>query len=169
MNTVTASVLAKVREQAEGLEHLLSLIPADALDFRPAGALSLGELLGHLLEAMAGFCAALYSARPDRLAHFLMLRSLRVNHRCEASEALARVRDYMACIEEGFALLEDSDLARSLPTVFVPQGETLATLLLGNLEHLVNHKYQLFFYLKLLGVPAGTPDLYQLRASGRPA
>jgi hypothetical protein len=37
------------------------------------------------------------------------------------------------------------------------------TLLLGNLEHLVNHKYQLFFYLKMLGVPLGTPDLYRLR------
>jgi hypothetical protein len=45
-----------------------------------------------------------------------------------------------------------------VPSVFVPEGEQLATLLLGNLEHLINHKYQLFFYLKLLGIPsrAGT-------------
>jgi hypothetical protein len=32
--------------------------------------------------------------------------------------------------------------------VFVPQGEPLLTLLLGNLEHFINHKYQLFSYLK---------------------
>jgi len=37
------------------------------------------------------------------------------------------------------------------------------TLLLGNLEHLINHKHQLFSYLKQMGVPVATPDLYQLR------
>ena len=39
----------------------------------------------------------------------------------------------------------------------------MLTLLLGNLEHLVNHKHQLFSYLKLLGAPVRTPDLYRLR------
>jgi hypothetical protein len=29
--------------------------------------------------------------------------------------------------------------------------------------HLVNHKFQLFHYLKLMGVTVGTPDLYVLR------
>jgi hypothetical protein len=52
-----------------------------------------------------------------------------------------------------------------VPTVFVPGGEALMTILLGNLEHLINHKYQLFFYLKMLGVPVGTGDLYRLRGA----
>jgi hypothetical protein len=69
----------------------------------------------------------------------------------------------MAHIEEGFALLADEDLARQIPTVFVPQGEALLTLLLGNLEHFINHKHQLFSYLKALGVPLGTCDLYVWR------
>jgi len=47
--------------------------------------------------------------------------------------------------------------------VFVAEGETVLTLLLGNLEHLINHKHQLFLYLKLAGVSASTPDLYQFR------
>jgi hypothetical protein len=34
--------------------------------------------------------------------------------------------------------------------------------LLANLEHFINHKYQLFFYLKLLGVSVDTRDLYKL-------
>jgi hypothetical protein len=45
----------------------------------------------------------------------------------------------------------------------VAEGEPLLTLLLGNLEHLINHKHQLFWYLKLLGVSVRTPDLYRLR------
>ena len=44
-----------------------------------------------------------------------------------------------------------------------PEGEALLTLLLGNLEHFINHQYQLFAYLKMLGVPLGTRDLYVWR------
>ena len=114
------------------------------------------ELLGHLLESLAGFCAALYALYPERLAHFQELGQ---------RTSRADLREYLAHIEEGFALVTDKDLARMIPTVFVPGGEPVLTILLGNLEHLVNHKHQLFFYLKLLGVAAGTPDLYHLRGS----
>jgi hypothetical protein len=44
-----------------------------------------------------------------------------------------------------------------------PEGEALLTLLLGNLERFINHTYQLFAYLKMLGVPLGTRDLYVWR------
>lgn len=71
---------------------------------------------------------------------------------------------YMAHIEEGFAVITDDDLTRQIPTVFVPQGEALFTILTGNLEHYINHKYQLFFYLKMLNIPVATHDLYHLRA-----
>jgi hypothetical protein len=32
----------------------------------------------------------------------------------------------------------------------------------------MNHKSQLFFYLKMLGVPVATADLYRLRGEGQP-
>ena len=50
-----------------------------------------------------------------------------------------------------------------VPTVFAAEGETILRLLLTNLEHFINHKYQLFFYLKMMGVSVGTGDLYCLR------
>ena len=53
--------------------------------------------------------------------------------------------------------------SRKLPTVFVAEGETLLTLLLGNLEHVINHKHQLFMYLKLMTVSVSTEDLYRFR------
>ena len=60
-------------------------------------------------------------------------------------------------------MLEDSSLGKKVPTVFVKEGESLLTLLLGNLEHLVNHKHQLFMYLQLMGVQVKSIDLYQFR------
>jgi uncharacterized damage-inducible protein DinB len=164
-------ILAKLHEQVERTEHLLVHIPVSQMDWRPAWptpepsyGMPLSRLLGHLLSCLAGFCAALYAAHSDRLAHFNRLRELPVNHHCGIDEARQRMRDYMVHIEEGVALLTDADLARQIPTVFVPQGETLLTLLLGNLEHFTNHKYQLFSYLKMLGVPLGTRDLYVWRS-----
>ena len=159
-------LLAKLNEQVDRMDHLLELIPPEKLSWRPELCNSarepfrLSEVLGHLLECLAGFCAALSAAYPGELAHFHRLRDLPVNHACSIEEARARTREYMRHIEEGFLLLSDQDLARPIPTVFVPHGEAVLTILLGNLEHFINHKYQLFFYLKLLGVPLTTRDLY---------
>jgi uncharacterized damage-inducible protein DinB len=149
-----AALLDKIGEQIERTRHLVSLVPAEQVDWKPQpGYWTTGELIMHLLDCTSGFCAVLAAAEPQRLAHFAKLR-----------EMPARIDIYRAHIEEGFALLTDADLARRVPTVFVPQGESILTLLLGNLEHLVNHKHQLFTYLKQMGVPVATPDLYRLRA-----
>ncbi len=164
-------VLEKLREQAERLDHLLALVPSAAVTSEAPpirNAMPLDMLLGHLLECLAGVCATLHAAHPERLAHFSRLRNLPVNHRCRVQEARDRIEEYMSHIAEGFAWLTDPDLARPIPTVFVPSGEAVLTLLLGNLEHLTNHKHQLFLSLKMLGVPVSTPDLYRWRGSRRP-
>lgn len=150
-------LLAKIEEQLERAEHLIAMIPADKYDWRPElpaakPAQTIRELLSHMQSCLAGFCAALYAAHPEQCRHFQKLR-----------EGPQEMRTYHAHIFEGLALIADEDLSRLIPTVFVPQGEPLLTLLLGNLEHFINHKYQLFFYLKMLGVAVATPDLYRLR------
>lgn len=160
-----SSLLAKIHEQFERTSHLISLVPPDRLDWAPPipDTWPVGVLLGHLLDCAAGFCAVLAAFEPQRLAHFAQLQELPVNHSCSPAHAAGRIATYRTHVDEGFALLEDADLGRQLPTVFVQQGETLLTLLLGNLEHFVNHKHQLFTYLKLLGVGVTTRDLYRFR------
>jgi hypothetical protein len=162
---ICAALWSKVNEQIERTNHLIVILPGDSLDWVPAipGAWSAGLLLGHLLECLAGFCAVLYAVNPDRLGHFQLLRDLPVNYPCGQAEARERIEVYRASIEEGFALLRDGDLGRLLPTVFVADGEPILTLLLGNLEHLINHKHQLFTYLKLMGAQVGSGDLYRFR------
>ena len=148
-----AALVDKIGEQIERTRHLIALVPAERLDWRPqAGDWTTADLLGHLLDCISGFCAVLAAAEPERLAHFAKLR-----------EMPTTIEIFHSHIEEGFALLTDADLARCVPTVFVAQGEPILTLLLGNLEHLINHKHQLFTYLKQMGVPVATLDLYRLR------
>ena len=164
---ISAALLAKIEEQIERADHLIAMLPEDRLEWapEPPGSWPVSTLLGHLLECLAGVCAALWSAAPDRLAHFSALRDLPVNHRCGAHEARRRIALYSASIREGFAAIGDSDLAALRPTIFVPEGESVATLLLGNLEHLINHKHQLFTCLKLMGVEVTSRDLYRFRGA----
>lgn len=162
--TLTGPLLAKVDEQLERAARLAELVPSDKTEWRPsADTLRVCDLLGHLLECMAGFCAALYALHPERLAHFNKLRELPVNHCCGIEEFLGQMREYRRHIREGFDCLSDEELSQRIPTVFASEGEPVITLILGNLEHLINHKYQLFFYLKLLGIKVSTSDLYHFR------
>jgi hypothetical protein len=159
------AVLNKIHEQIERTTHLLSKLPPERIQWTPStnDGWSTAKLLGHLLECLAGFCAVLVAVNPERLAHFSGLRAMPVNHACTIPEAVDRIAVYGKHIDEGFALLRDEDLARIIPTVFVKNGEPALTLLLGNLEHLINHKHQLFTYLKVMGVAVGTRDLYCFR------
>jgi hypothetical protein len=159
------SLLLKIQEQIDRTIHLIGLLPADQLEGSPEtpGEWPVEMLLGHLLDCLAGFCAVLSATEPERLAHFSELRSLPVNHPCSPDEAIHRIVIYSARINEGFALLEDASLARLIPTAFVERGETVMTLFLGNLEHLINHKHQLFTHLKRMRVSVSTRDLYRFR------
>lgn len=163
-NALVSVLLSKLEEQIELADHLIALIPPEECEYKPLpDSFRVCDLLGHLLECLAGFCATLYAVNSDRLADFVNLRELPVNHCCGIEEARARLRDYEMHIKQGFALVSDDDLARRVPTVFVPEGEAVMTVLLGNFEHFLNHKYQLFFYLKLLEAGVTTSDLYRLR------
>jgi hypothetical protein len=162
-----AALLEKIHEQIDRTVHLITLLPSDLPNWTPAipGAWPVEMLLGHLLDCLAGFCAVLAAVEPERLAYYSELRSLPVNHACSPGDAVARIAVYRARIDEGFGLLEDATLGRTLPTVFAERGEPVLTLLLGNLEHLINHKHQLFTYMKQMGVEVNTGDLYRFRGA----
>ena len=167
--SIVESLEEKVLELIERTDHLVALVSADSLHWSPATvsastpAINVGQLLGHLLDCVAGFCACFQSVFPQELRRFEGIRQLAVNHSCEPEQARQRIAAYTEQVVAGFALCNDSHLAQRIPTVFLPSGETLLTLLLGNLEHLVNHKYQLFMYLKIQGAAVSTRDLYRFR------
>lgn len=143
--------------------HLGAKLPA-GLDQVPDGShWTSRQLLAHLLECASGVCAVLAAGFPDRLSHFSCLRDLPKTAVADIDDFRARLEVYRTHIREGFGLLDDQALARFLPTVFVPKGETLLTLLLGNLEHLINHKHQLFAYARAFGAELTSRDLYRFR------
>lgn len=164
------SYVAKLEEQIDCLSRIIERLPSEKLCWIPEWPemgvprpRSMGQVLGHLLQCLAGVAAVLYAVYPRELEQFLQLKSLPVNHFCGKSEALERIAQYRDRLIYGFQFLTDEDLARRVPTVFVSDGETVLTLLLCNFEHLVNHKHELFMYAKLVGIPLVSRDLYRFR------
>jgi hypothetical protein len=161
--------LAKIDDQVERLEHLVSLVPGDKLAWTPPipRAFTVSVLLGHVLDCLAGFCAVLYAANPEKLARLLELKKLPANQSLDPAVTARHLAAYRAGIHEGFVPLNDTDLERRLPTVFVPEGEPLMALLLINYEHLASHKYQLFLYLRMLGLEVASRDLYHFSGQSK--
>ncbi len=159
---ICAALLTKVDHQVERVEHLVSLVPADKLDWTPPipRAFTVSVLLGHVLDCLAGFCAVLYAANPDRLGKLLELKKLPANQALDPAATSRHLSAFRDGIHAGFSVLRDADLERRIPTVFVPDGEPLVSLLLINYEHLASHKYQLFLYLRMLGRDVSSRDLY---------
>src|SRR5580692_11101021 len=108
------SLLLKIQEQIDRTVHLIQLLPLGQQKgtAEAPGAWPVEMLLGHLLDCLAGFCAVLAAAEPQRLAHFSELRNLPVNHACSRGDAASRISLYRARIDEALALLEDADLGR---------------------------------------------------------
>jgi hypothetical protein len=152
----------KLDHQVERIDHLIGLVPDERLDWVPPGTngFTFAVLLGHVMDCLAGFAATLYAANPVELAHLLELRQYAGNHALSRLAASEILKVFRASLAQGFTHLDDSDFVKMIPTVFVPQGESLLTLLLINFEHLASHKFQLFIWLRLAGVAVSSRDLY---------
>jgi hypothetical protein len=166
---LSEAILSKIHEQIERTDHLVGILSPEQLNWTPemAGAWSTAMILGHILDCLGGICAVLMAVHPGQLAYFHRLREMPVNGPHSVRETQDGLVLFQKHIDEGFALLKDGDLAKTIPTAFVATGELVLTLLLGNLEHLINHKHQLFMYLKFMGASVASRDLYHFRGEIR--
>ena len=140
---------------------LISLAPASKLDWKPGkgGYMNLGQLLHHLSTCPGAFVAAVNNAFPpsDAFQKFVQ-EDLRNTKTPEVA-----VREASRGWDEAKAALTGVSSAEfQARMVAVPWGPPMPLwrTCLGMAEHWVNHKYQLFFYLKLLGQPVNTMTLY---------
>lgn len=140
---------------------LISLAPSDKLDWkpRPGNYMNLGQLLHHVSTCPGGFVAAVNNAFPpaDSFQKFLD-ENLKITKIPEtAGRETSRGWDEAKAALAGLSQAEFQ--ARMISVPWGPPMPLWRTCL-AMAEHWVNHKYQLFFYLKLLGQPVNTMTLY---------
>lgn len=152
-------------EYAEALYRpsakLISLAPATKLDWKPASGnyMTLGQLLHHIATCPGTFVTAANNAFPPADAFQKLVQEDLKNTKAPevAARELSRGWDEAKAALSG---VSDADFQGKM--ISVPWGPPMPLwrTCLAMAEHWGNHKYQLFFYLKLLGLPVNTMTLY---------
>lgn len=151
---------------------LMRLVPEDKLTWRPADGnwMTCGQLLAHLPEAtglcMNGFINDAWPPPPEAAGDAMLPPAEAmptVGSVAEAVQMLERDRDLARRLLT--ELSEDDFRNRIVTAPWAPdQPMPLWRALLEMVEHQSSHKVQLFFYLKLLGLPMNTFTLYGMPA-----
>jgi hypothetical protein len=146
---LTECLSRKMAEDLQLLAGLLNRLPPGSEEWRPEmrAGFTVSELRQHLTEAAGAICACFHRLHPQRLRHF------------EGGQS-GELEGYRLWAAEGFQVSEDADLSRTIATYFYPEGEVFLSVLMSNWKHLHFHTYQLFTYLREMGVAAETKDLY---------
>jgi hypothetical protein len=142
-------------------EKLISMVPADKLNWRPGPTfMSAGQVICHLSGGVgAGLEWLLASKLPsmEEMAEALKLENLPSCSPQEALDKLEKDKTILRQVLDGLSEEEFTNKVVSVPWGVRAKMERMA---IGFLTHFTNHKMQLFTYLKLLGLPVDTQTLY---------
>jgi len=163
----------EIEEAYHATEGLLALVDDESLAWKPGTGeswMSMGQLLKHLPTA-CGFCMrglvtgdwgmpegqSMEDMPPEDMLPSVD-RMPSVDSVAQAGEELAADKALaLAMVAEAGEERLDSE---PCPAPWDPSPVILGHRLLGMVSHLVHHKAQLFYYLKLQGKPVNTHHLY---------
>jgi uncharacterized damage-inducible protein DinB len=150
-----------VMENYRPAEKLISMVPADKLNWKPGPTfMSVGQVLCHLSDGFGGGFDMLLSGKwpsMEEMGEGMKLENL---PSCSPQEALDKLEKDKKILRRVLDGVSEEDFANKV--VSVPWGMTakVERMAISFLEHFTNHKMQLFTYLKLLGLPVNTETLY---------
>ena len=155
--------LAFFDEMMTSTESLFRMVPPDTLAWKPTEkSFTVGQMIAHIAEALDVYSNGLTKAAWG----FSSMRERFVKNRHQMSltveEALALLRTNAGEFRKRIESMSATDLAEG--EVFSPQYDGPAPrwrIAMLALEHHLNHKAELFMYLKLLGVQVNTKHLYR--------
>jgi uncharacterized damage-inducible protein DinB len=161
---------SEIESTYRATENLLDLVDDEALDWRPATGsnwMTTGQLLKHITEA-CGVSVRGFITGDWGLPEGTDMSDLSPEDMLPPAEALPSIESVAAAKQ---ALAADKQLALSMladtpdleePTAapWDPSEVPLGQRLLQMVDHLKQHKAQLFYYLKLQGNPVNTTHLW---------
>ena len=170
----TEFLLNEIETVYSATVKLLDKVDEASLDWKPQSGsnwLTVGQLLRHISEACGVGCKAFVTgewALPDG-RKFEDLTPQEMIPPAETFPAVQSVQEARRLLSADFALARqmveqagESDLCdRMITAPWTPAiHRSLGYQLFQMVQHLDKHKSQLFYYLKLQGVPVDTADLW---------
>lgn len=155
--------LSSIDDLVKSTEHLFQQIPEEKIDWKPAEhAFSVGQQLAHIVGAFEGYARGMTTGAWG----FRSIRELFLQNRRTPSvtvaEATRLLRANHAEFRRCIGNLSEEEFLRG--EVETPQlGGSVPRWRIGLLfiEHHLNHKAELFMYLKLLGIEVNSSHLYR--------
>jgi uncharacterized damage-inducible protein DinB len=150
-----------VMENYKPAEKLISMVPADKLKWQPGPTfMSTGQVLCHLSDGLGGGLEMLLSGKWPSMKEMEEGMKLENLPSCSPQEAMDKLEKDKKVLRQALDGMSEEDFANKV--VSVPWGwkGKMERMAFGFLGHFINHKMQLFTYLKLLGLPVSTETLY---------
>lgn len=145
---------------------LLKMVPKDKLDWKPIGynCMTLGQMICHLADGpgpgMKGFITGDWGLPPSEAGEEMGLPPAEKMPSCSVEEALEKLEESHQQAKELLTTLSEEHFRNKIVSAPWGMKGPMWRMLLDMVEHQVNHKCQLFMYLKLLGLPVHTGTLY---------
>ncbi|MCU0453404.1 MAG: DinB family protein [Bacteroidetes bacterium] len=158
--------LVSLERMAAASESLFALVPADKLAWAPReGMLTCGQQMIHAAGALAEYANGIAAGK---WMFGSLQEILTKNHETPSVSAAVATRVMRRSFQTLRTVLESLSEKDLESEVFAPQfGREIPRwqLIVLCMEHHLNHKAELFLYLRLLGIPVGTKELYFGNAS----
>ena len=164
---------AEIQSTYATTEKLLSLVDEKSLNWKPAVGnnwMTMGQLLMHLTGACGVACRGFIIrnwSMPDGVdisklkPEEMLPPAEKLPGIATVTEAQRRIQDDRRLALEMVASCGEKRLASEKASApWDPREMLLGHRLLQMVDHLKQHKGQLFYYLKLQGKPVGTADLW---------
>jgi len=140
-------------------ETLIKMVPADKLEWKPGPSfMSLGHLIHHLSGGIGAELRMLVTGnwpKPEEMEQLM-----KTAPSCSAQDALERLEKDKAELRAILSEISEEDFANKIVSVPWGWNNKIERMALDFRDHFINHKMQLFTYLKILGFPVNTNILY---------
>jgi hypothetical protein len=153
----------QIRSAQAPIRGLVEMVPNDKLDWAPAtGFMTIGQLLKHLTENW-GIVKMFVTGKWPFSTEQEMTEAMKLENlpSCTKEEALSGLEKDL---QEGVTYIEDEISEEDFfgKVITAPWGyeARICDAVVFTRDHFLNHKMQLFLYLKLLGIPVNTSTLY---------
>jgi uncharacterized damage-inducible protein DinB len=142
---------------------IIKLTPDSKLDFKPmAGLMTVGQVLKHLVTCLGASLAVAVSNDWPAVPEDEMLPPVeKMPKSNSAAEALKEIDEDWALLKQTMEKITDGEFNDNKINVpWMPFPMTLVEYMMQSMEHLSNHRMQLFIWLKLAGEKLHTGHLY---------
>ncbi len=142
---------------------LIAATPADKLDFKPAEDLmTTAQVLKHLASALgASLEMAMNNSWPEMPAEEMMPTADKLPASASVQEALDEIDADWKLLQQEMEKITDGEFNENKVNVpWMPVPMTILEFMMQSMEHLSNHRMQLFTWLKLAGEKLHTGHLY---------